>query len=100
MAGVPLASFGLSALEAQACGVPVLGYRAGGLPEVVVDGETGFLREVGDVDGLAEAGAAVLLDQARQKAVSGAARTRAVTLFNAETAVRKYLSVYERVLSA
>ena len=93
-------SFGLSALEAQACGVPVLGYRAGGLPEVVVDGETGFLREVGDVDGLAEAGAAVLLDQARQKAVSGAARTRAVTLFNAETAVRKYLSVYERVLSS
>src|SRR5664279_3399790 len=67
-------SFGLSALEAQACGVPVLGYRAGGLPEVVVHGETGFLREVGDVDGLANDGVSLLLDAARGKAVAEAAR--------------------------
>jgi N-acetyl-alpha-D-glucosaminyl L-malate synthase BshA len=93
-------SFGLSALEAQACGVPVLGYRAGGLPEVVVHGETGFLREVGDVDGLANDGVSLLLDAARGKAVAEAARKRAVELFNAEAAVRKYLAVYERVLAA
>jgi N-acetyl-alpha-D-glucosaminyl L-malate synthase BshA len=93
-------SFGLSALEAQSCGVPVLGYRAGGLPEVVQDGVTGFLREVGDVDGLAEAGAAVLLDGERGRAVSGAARHRAVELFNAEAMVRRYLAVYARVLAA
>ena len=47
-------SFGLSALEALACGVPALGYDAGGIREVVKNGETGALRPVGDVAGLAE----------------------------------------------
>ncbi len=93
-------SFGLSALEAQACGVPVLGYRAGGLPEVVEDGSTGFLREVGDVDGLAEEGTALLLDEGRARAMSAAARRRAVDRFNAETMVQRYLAIYDRVLGA
>ena len=67
-------SFGLSALEAQACGVPVLGYRAGGLPEVVESGTTGFLREVGDIDGLAADGIALLKDDEAWAAASRAAR--------------------------
>ena len=46
-------SFGLSALEALACGVPALGYDVGGLPEVVTSEVTGALRPVGDIDGLA-----------------------------------------------
>jgi N-acetyl-alpha-D-glucosaminyl L-malate synthase BshA len=93
-------SFGLSALEAQACGVPVLGYAVGGLPEVVLPGETGFLRAVGDVAGLADDGAALLLDAARYKAMSQAARARAVKLFNADAIVSRYLALYESVLSA
>ena len=92
-------SFGLSALEAQACGVPVLGYVAGGLPEVVESGRTGFLREVGDVDGLARDGVALLRDEAAWADASRASRARAVSLFDAEAIVGRYLALYERVLA-
>lgn len=93
-------SFGLSALEAQACGVPVLGYRAGGLPEVVEDGVTGALGRVGDVDALAEAGLTILEEPGRYAATSRAARERAVRLYSADTMVGRYLRLYERVLAA
>jgi N-acetyl-alpha-D-glucosaminyl L-malate synthase BshA len=92
-------SFGLSALEAQACGVPVLGYDVGGLPEVVDDGSTGFLRPVGDVEALASEAAALLEDAPRYAAFSAAARESAVTRFSADAMVALYLRVYERVLS-
>lgn len=93
-------SFGLSALEAQACGVPVLGYAAGGLPEVIEPGVTGFLRPVGDVPGLVEDGAGILIDRGRYGRMSEASRRRASALFNAEKIVGKYLALYERVLAA
>jgi len=91
-------SFGLSALEAQACGVPVLGYVAGGLPEVVESGRTGFLRPVGDVDALAADGVALLTDEAAWHAASRAARERSVSHFDADAIVGRYLALYERVL--
>jgi L-malate glycosyltransferase len=93
-------SFGLSALEAQACGVPVLGYAVGGLPEVIKHAETGFLRAVGDVEGLAADGADLLLDGVRYKAMSRAARARAIKFFNADAIVSRYVALYERVLAA
>jgi glycosyltransferase involved in cell wall biosynthesis len=93
-------SFGLSALEAQACGVPVLGYAVGGLPEVVEHGVTGFLRTVGDVDGLAEDGTNLLLDETRYGAMAAASRERATRLFDADRIVSQYLEIYDRVLSA
>ncbi len=70
-------SFGLAALEAQACGCPVLGYRAGGLPEVVVDGETGILCPPGEDVCLGSVGAALLADGERYQAMRRAARENA-----------------------
>ena len=92
-------SFGLAALEAMACGVPVIGTAAGGLPEVVEDGVTGFLRPVGDVDGMAEAGIALVGDEERWKAFSAAARTHSVERFPTRTIVARYRALYERTLA-
>lgn len=58
-------SFGLAALEAMACKVPVISTNAGGLPELNIDGVTGFLKNVGDVDGMAERAVYILEDAAR-----------------------------------
>jgi N-acetyl-alpha-D-glucosaminyl L-malate synthase BshA len=91
-------SFGLSALEALACGVPVIGARAGGLPEVVRHGETGFLCEPGDVHGMARAGIALLGDESGWKAMSESAAADARARFALEAVVRQYESFYERAL--
>src|SRR5580698_6105084 len=58
-------SFGLAALEAMACKVPVISSNAGGLPELNVDGITGYLKEIGDVDGMAESAIYILEDEER-----------------------------------
>jgi len=58
-------SFGLAALEAMACKVPVISSNAGGLPELNIDGVTGYLRNIGDVDGMAEKAIYILEDEAR-----------------------------------
>lgn len=60
-------SFGLAALEAMACKVPVISTNAGGLPELNVDGVTGFLKDIGDIDGMAEKAIYILEDEARLK---------------------------------
>jgi N-acetyl-alpha-D-glucosaminyl L-malate synthase BshA len=93
-------SFGLSALEALASGVPVIGTRAGGLPEVVRDGETGFLCEVGDVEGMARIALELLLDPERWQAMStlGAADARA--RFSETEIVTQYEQMYKTSLAS
>ena len=90
-------SFGLSALEAMASGVPVIATRVGGLPEVVEEGESGFLAEVGDIEGMAAAGARLLSDQPTWRRHSAAARAGAER-FKVERVVPLYERFYERVL--
>jgi N-acetyl-alpha-D-glucosaminyl L-malate synthase BshA len=93
-------SFGLAALEAMASGVPVIASAVGGLPEVITDGHTGFLRPVGDIGGMADAALSLLRDPARATAISVAARRRAETAFRPDPAVDRYLEVYRRALGA
>jgi N-acetyl-alpha-D-glucosaminyl L-malate synthase BshA len=93
-------SFGLSALEAMASGVPVIGANAGGLSEVVTDGETGFLCPVGDVEGMATAGVGVLQDDARWQRMSAAAASDARRRFSESAIVAQYESLYRRTLAA
>jgi N-acetyl-alpha-D-glucosaminyl L-malate synthase BshA len=92
-------SFGLAVLEAMACGVPVVATRTGGLPEVVVDGETGFLRPVGDVDSMAAAAEAILTDDGLAQRLAIAGRQRAIEEFGQAKMVGRYRSLYERVLA-
>jgi N-acetyl-alpha-D-glucosaminyl L-malate synthase BshA len=93
-------SFGLAALEAMACGAPVIGTAAGGLPEVVPHGEAGFLLPVGDADGMGEAGLALLRDEDRWTRFSAAARRIAVERFSADRVVPSYEAHYRSVVEA
>jgi N-acetyl-alpha-D-glucosaminyl L-malate synthase BshA len=91
-------SFGLAALEAMACGAPVVTSDAGGLPEVVEDGVTGHLFSIGDLDGMAEAGVRLLTDPTYAKQLSAAGRAQALERFSVDAVVPKYEALYERVL--
>jgi N-acetyl-alpha-D-glucosaminyl L-malate synthase BshA len=92
-------SFGLAALEAMACGVPVVGCRAGGLPEVVADGRNGVLEEVGDVERMAARIYEVLSDPARAAAFSAAARETAESQFRTDLVVPMYEAAYDQALA-
>lgn len=92
-------SFGLSALEALACEVPVIATRVGGLPEVVLDGETGYLVEVGDTQAMAERAAEILSDERKQQTLGQRGRAYAVERFNTERVIPQYVELYERVIA-
>jgi N-acetyl-alpha-D-glucosaminyl L-malate synthase BshA len=93
-------SFGLSALEALACGVPVIGTRAGGLPEVVRDGETGFLCPVGDVEGMSRLTLALLRDRERWQRMSDLGAADARARFSEAEIVTQYEQMYQTSLAS
>ena len=91
-------SFGLAALEAMACEVPVISTNAGGLPELNVDGVTGFLCEVGDVETMAEKAIHILDDANLGKFKEGAlARAKE---FDVKNILPLYEKAYEQVISS
>jgi N-acetyl-alpha-D-glucosaminyl L-malate synthase BshA len=92
-------SFGLAALEAMACEVPVIASRVGGVPEVVTDGETGYLSEVGDVGKMAEDAARLLSDLDLRRTMGQRARASAVDRYRTDLVIPQYIQFYERILA-
>lgn len=90
-------SFGLSALEAMSCGVPVISSSVGGLPELNLHGETGYIAEIGDVERMAKYAIELLTNEKRYEQFSKNARKRA-EYFSEENIVPMYEKFYDKVL--
>jgi N-acetyl-alpha-D-glucosaminyl L-malate synthase BshA len=91
-------SFGLAALEAMACGTPVVATHTGGLPEVVTSGVNGLLVPVGDVQVHADAMLELLGDDAKRARFGVAARDAAVERFSLDKILPQWEQLYERTL--
>lgn len=91
-------SFGLVALEAMACGVPTVGSNTGGIPELIIHGETGFLEDVGDTEQMAEDVLKLLRDDQLYKRISKSCLYRAQVYFCDNVITEQYEQIYYRVL--
>jgi N-acetyl-alpha-D-glucosaminyl L-malate synthase BshA len=91
-------SFGLVALEAMACEVPVVASRVGGLPEVITDGVEGFLVQPRDVAKMAECSLTILGNDRHRREMGKRAREKACTNFRSEKIISSYEDYYRRVL--
>jgi L-malate glycosyltransferase len=93
-----LESFGLAALEAMACEVVPIATRAGGVPEVIEHGKTGYLAEVGDVHTMSRYAIELLSNDELLRRMAKAARAAAMERFSATKVVKQYEDFYRRVL--
>lgn len=92
-------SFGLVLLEAMACEVPVVATNIGGIPEVVIHNETGFLCEVGNIDNMANYSIQILQDEKLHAQFVQHGLKRARTHFHSEKIVNDYETIYKQILS-
>ena len=92
-------SFGLAALEAMACEVPVVASRVGGLPEVITHGETGFLHDPNDLQGMATSATQLLMDNSLHRRIAKNGLRTVQECFCAEEIVPRYEGYYEEVIS-
>jgi L-malate glycosyltransferase len=92
-------SFGLAALEAMACEVPVVASRVGGVPEVVTDGETGFLSEVGDVEKMANDVVQLVKHPELKRQMGKRARESAISRYSTDIIIPQYIDFYQSVLA-
>ena len=93
-------SFGLAALEAMACGLPVISSNIGGLPELIRHNETGFIAGIGDVDRMAKYVVDLFTNQRKYELFSAKARDRAVNVFNKLKIVPQYEEYYKEILNS
>jgi L-malate glycosyltransferase len=92
-------SFGLSALEGMACGCAVIASKIGGLPELVRQGEDGYLCDLGDTDSMAAYALELLGDKPKLQRMQAAARQRALETFSVDAVVQEYIALYKNVLT-
>jgi N-acetyl-alpha-D-glucosaminyl L-malate synthase BshA len=90
-------SFGLAALESMASKVPVISTNKGGIPEVMIDGKTGYMCEVGDIDAMTEKTLKILTDPELHQALKKSSYERALD-FELSKVLPKYLNLYNRIL--
>ncbi|HDZ59148.1 MAG TPA: glycosyltransferase, partial [Ignavibacteriales bacterium] len=91
-------SFGLAALEAMSCGLPVISTSVGGLPELVKHNETGFVAEIGDIDRMSKYAVDLLTNEKKFKLFSHNARQRAINQFDKSKVVPIYEKYYKTIL--
>ena len=91
-------SFGMVVLEAMACGIPVIATKSGGVKELIVDGETGFLCEVGDIVTMADWAIQVLFDNKLKKEIGQKSIERVRKYFSVEKILPQYEELYEKTL--
>ncbi len=91
-------SFGLAALEAMSCGIPVVSSSVGGLPELIRHNETGYIAEIGDIDRMAKYVVELLTNEKKHKLFSENSRKRAVKYFDKSVVVPMYEVYYEKIL--
>ncbi|MBI5788098.1 MAG: N-acetyl-alpha-D-glucosaminyl L-malate synthase BshA [Candidatus Schekmanbacteria bacterium] len=92
-------SFGLAALEAMSCEVPVIASRVGGIPEVVQHGECGFLADVGAIEEFARLSLTILQDEVLSAKMGKMGRQIAIERFSSEKVIPLYENYYKRVLA-
>jgi len=90
-------SFGLAPLEALLCEVPVVGARAGGLPEVVIDGESGYLHPVGDVESMAASCHRILTEPGLKERLGRAGRKRSMEMYSPDVIIPQWEALYAEV---
>jgi L-malate glycosyltransferase len=91
-------SFGLVALEAMACGVPCIGTNVGGIPEVIVNGQTGYICELGDIKTITEKAVEILTNEEIHRRYSANSMERAEKRFSAEQIVSEYENIYYQLV--
>ena len=91
-------SFGLAALEAMSCGIPVVSSSVGGLPELIRHNETGFIAEIGDISRMSKYVIDLLTNERKYKLFSQNSRKRAVEVFDKSNVVPMYEDLYNKIL--